>query len=71
MRKINAKYKKIFLLNKDKRALDIMAVMHFDLVFIYNSCITCKHVTPANIHTEVAWSSLNNCEDTSRVTLLH
>ena len=27
--------------------------------------------TPTNIHTRVAWSSLNNCDDTSKVILLH
>ena len=67
----DVKYRKIFTLKKDKRALDIMAVTHFDFFFIYSSCITCKHATPANIHTQVAWSSLNNCEDTCKVTLLH
>ena len=49
----------------------IMVVMHnflfvFYLQLVYHVYIKCKHATPASIHTEVTWSSLNNyyCEDT-------
>ena len=50
-----------------------MAVMHFDL-FSFKAHVSClremkTRYTPASIHTEVAWSSLNNniCEDTSKM----
>ena len=42
--------------------------MHFDLLSVQLTShvyIKRKHATPANIHTEVAWTSLNNWEDTS------
>ena len=43
---------------------NIMAIMHFDLLsftaHVYHVYVKRKHATPANIHTEVAWSSLNN-----------
>ena len=40
-----------------------MAVMHFDLLS-FTTHVSCKrkHTTPANIHTEVVWSSLNKIE---------
>ena len=34
--------------------------MHFDLQLTYHAYVKRKHATPANTHTEVAWSSLNN-----------
>ena len=44
-----------------------MIYFHFQLT--YHIYVKRKHATPANIHTEVAWSSLNNWEDTSEVSL--
>jgi len=41
----------------------------FHLEVIYHIYVKRKHATPANIHTEVACSSLNNWEDTSEVSL--
>ena len=44
----------------------------FHLQLTYHVCIKCKHAcTPANIHTEVTWSSLKNREEMSNVILLH
>ena len=45
-----------------------MAVMQFDL-FSFTAHVSClssqyEHANPANIHKEVAYSSLNNFEDT-------
>jgi len=40
-----------------------MICFHFQLT--YHVYVKRKHATPANIHTEVAWSSLNKWEDTS------
>ena len=37
----------------------------------YHVSVKCKQATPANIHTEVAWSILNKREDTSKVSLPH
>ena len=37
----------------------------------YHVSVKCKQATPANIHTEVACSLLNKCEDTSKVSLSH
>ena len=40
-----------------------MSIMHFDLLSVqltYHVYVKRKHATPGNIHTEVAWSSLNN-----------
>ena len=67
----DVKYKNILSLKKDKRegGYNIMAVMHFDLLLTHHVYVKCKHAIPSNIHTEVAWSSLNNCEDTSKVIL--
>lgn len=59
--------------------LNVMAVMYFGL-FSFTAHLSRLHETltryrysPANIHTEVVCSSLNNtyCEDTSKVILLH
>ena len=36
-----------------------MAVMHMEL-FSITAHVECKHATPASIHAEVVWSSLNN-----------
>ena len=56
------------------KTFNIMTAMHFDLYLqlTYYVCVKCKHATPANIHTEaeVAWFSLNNCEDTTKVIIL-
>ena len=62
----------MFSLKKDQRegGLNIMAIMHFDLVSVrahVSRYVKRKHATstPVIIDTEVAWSSLNNLEYTS------
>ena len=58
------KYKIYFYLRQTWRwTFNTMAMMHFDLLSVqltYHVYVKRKHATPGNIHTEVAWSSLNN-----------
>ena len=61
-------------LRKTKAKVDIYSfsfVIPYSLQLMYHVYVKCKSATPTNIHTEVAWSSLNNCKDTPKASLLH
>ena len=58
-----------FHLRQTRRwTFNIMAIMHFDFLSL-TAHVKRKHATPANIRTVLVWSSLNNWEYTSYLSL--